>query len=181
MYSNRVRKLIQIGSILSLLILIGCGTKKTVLYKPLPEEVASYQVIVIPNFSESEEYWVPLDSVSEIPDMVAEKLRVSNHFVEISRTETNSTSGGRALLVKGTVTDYDPGCKLREWWSLGINDWGKSKLYVRVKLIDKTTGEVIADGEMQGRAKEPGTGASRYTRVVDEIVRFIQSVNSESS
>jgi hypothetical protein len=40
---------------------------------------------------------------------------------------------------------------------------------------------VIADAEMEGRAKDPGTGASRYTRVVDEIVRFIQSVNKESS
>jgi curli biogenesis system outer membrane secretion channel CsgG len=87
----------------------------------------------------------------------------------------------RILLVQGTVTGYNPGCKFCEYLFGKINDKGKSSISVRVKLVDKTTGEVIADAEMEGRSKDPGTGASRYTRVVDEIVRFIKSVDMGSS
>jgi uncharacterized protein DUF4410 len=169
---------IHIGLISLFLLLLGCEAQKTVLHKPLNGEIANYRIIEIPNFNGSDKYWVPSDSVSVIPDMVAERLKGNDHFDEIIRSESDDLApGDRVLLVRGTVTDYDPGSKLREWLSLGLGDWGKSKVYVKVELVDKTTNNVIADAQMEGRVKEPETDASRYTRVVDEIVKFIEDAS----
>ena len=52
---------------------------------------------------------------------------------------------------------------------------------VWVTLIDSTTGDILADLGIDGRAKEPGHGRSKYTRVVDEIVKVIETVNSGQS
>ena len=48
-------------------------------------------------------------------------------------------------------------------------------------LCDETTGEILADVGIDGRAKPPGTGRSKYIRVVDEIVKVIDAVNSGKS
>ena len=53
------------------------------------------------------------------------------------------------------------------------NDKGKSSVTVRINLIDKNTGEMIADQSIEGRAKPPGYGESRYIRVRDEIVSLV--------
>ena len=50
-----------------------------------------------------------------------------------------------------------------------------------VKLSEGNTGEVLADVGIDGRATGPGTGRSKYTRVVDEIVDIIEVVNSGQS
>ena len=52
---------------------------------------------------------------------------------------------------------------------------------VWVTLVDGTTGEVLADVGIDGRATGPGTGRSKYTRVVDEIVKVVEEVNSGHS
>jgi hypothetical protein len=52
---------------------------------------------------------------------------------------------------------------------------------VWVTLVDGTTGEILADVGVDGRAKSPGTGRSKYTRVVDEIVNVVEVVNSGQS
>jgi len=181
MFSYRVKNYSHLSLIVIFLILIGCSPAKTVFYKTPDIKIANYQIIEMPNFNKNDKEWVPYDSASLIPDMVAEKLRTSNHFNEIIRSESNIASRERVLLVKGTVTGYKPGCKFCEFLAGRINDKGKSSVSVRVKLIDKTTGDVLADAEMEGRAKNPGTGSSRYTRVVDEIVKLISNVSKESS
>jgi hypothetical protein len=81
-------------------------------------------------------------------------------------------------LVEGSVTCYNPGCKLCEWY-IRINDKGKSSVSVRVKLVDKATGDIIVDAGIEGRAKKPGYGNSRYIRITDEIVRLIEDVNNK--
>jgi curli biogenesis system outer membrane secretion channel CsgG len=165
----------------SLLSVLGCAPTKTVFYKkPDKSKTASYQVIEIPNFTKTDKEWVPYDSYTQIPDMIAEKLRTSNRFSEIRRSSSNSASEERVLLVQGSVTGYSRGCKFCEWF-IRVNDKGKSSVSVRVRLIDKATGEILADTSIQGRAKKPGYGKSRYVRIVDEIVSLIQGINNKGS
>jgi len=133
--------------------------------------------VEIPDFGKTDHEWVPFDSYSEIPDMVAEDLRNNNHFRKILRTKSDDSSGERVLLVKGTVTGYDRGCKYCEWYSFGINDKGKGVIYVGIQLIDKNTGLIITDADVSGRAKDPGYGRSKYIRVRNEIVDLIQHIN----
>ena len=173
---------IHISVILIFLLFLGCTPTTVNVYKTPEAKPESYQVVVIPDFRKTDLEWVPYDSGSEIANMVAEELRKDNQFKVISRGELASAgSDEKVMLVNGTVSGYVRGCKYCEWIFRGIKDKGKMSVQVRVTLIDNTTGETLADVGIDGRAKEPGHGRSKYVRVVDEIVRVIETVNSGQS
>lgn len=155
----------------------GCGASRTVINKAQESVTIKYQIIEIPNFKKTNLEWVPYDSYTEIPDLVAERLRDTNRFKRITRNESDGLSDSDVLIVKGTVTGFDRGCKFCEWFSLGINDNGKGTVYVWVKLIDKKTGRTITDASINGRASDPGYGRSRYLRVSEEIVELIENIS----
>ena len=160
-----------------LLTLVGCGASRTIMNKKPERDSYNFQVVEIPDFDKTAMEWVPYDSYSEIPDMVAEELRKNNHFRKILRNKSDDSPEDRVLLVKGAVTGYDRGCKYCERYSFGINDKGKGVVYVGIQLIDKSTGSIIADASVSGRAKDPGFGRSKYIRVKDEIVHLIQHIS----
>jgi len=113
--------------------------------------------------------------------MVAESLESENLFSEIIRTPyVSPIERDNTILVKGIVTNYDRGCKFCEWY-IRVNDKGKSSITVRIQLIDKKTGEIIADESIEGRAKKPGYGESRYFRVRDKIVSMIKQASNVKS
>jgi hypothetical protein len=162
------------------LFLIACAPSNVVQYKQSDGKTSRYDVIEIPNFTKTDSEWVPYDSYTQIPDMLAEKLRTTNEFREIRRSEYNTPTQERVLLVKGTVTGYTRGCKYCEWL-IRVNDKGKGSLSVWVRLIDKTTGDALTDAGIEGRAVKPGYGKSRYVRIVDEIGHLIENVNKGKS
>ena len=167
-------------ALISCLFLIACAPTNVILYKQPDGKVAKYDVIEIPNFTKTDAEWVPYESYTEIPDLLAEKLRTTNEFKEIRRSESNTPSQERVLLVKGTVTGYNRGCKYCEWL-IRVNDKGKGSVSVWVRLIDKTTGDALTDVGIEGRATKPGYGKSRYVRIVDEIEYLIGNVNKGKS
>jgi hypothetical protein len=136
-----------------------------------------YQAIELPDFDRTKDAWVPYDSATIIPDMVAEELKAKGVFTQIERSKgvTESHPAG-TLIVEGTVTGYNPGCKFCEWL-IRVNDKGKSSIAVRVKFIDGASGDVLADVEINGRATRTGTGRDRYIRVVNEIVSLVEKMN----
>ncbi len=162
------------------LFLVACAPTNVVLYKKPDAETIKYDVIEIPNFAKTDAEWVPYESYTQIPDMLADKLRTNNEFEEIRRSESSTPSAKRVLLVKGTVTGYNRGCKYCEWL-IRVNDKGKGSVSVWVKLIDKNTGDTLTDAGIEGRALKPGYGDSRYIRIVDELEHLIEIVNSGKS
>jgi hypothetical protein len=162
------------------LFLTACAPTNVLIYKQSDEKTGRYDIIEIPNFSKSDAEWVPYDSYTEIPDMLAEQLRTSNQFREIRRLEYDTPTQGKVLLVKGTVTGYTRGCKYCEWL-VRVNDKGKGSVSVWVSLIDKATGDALTDAGIEGRAVKPGYGKSRYVRIVDEIQKLIDTVNQGKS
>ncbi len=177
-----INKFIYSCVIISFLILIGCTPTNVNVYKAPESTYESYEVILIPDFRKTDLEWVPYDSGVEIADMVAEELRTKNNIDVVSRSSTYDSKGQqRVLLVRGTVSGYVRGCKYCEYIFRGIKDKGKMSVQVWVTLIDGTTGDVLADVGIDGRATGPGTGRSKYTRVVDEIVDIIEVVNSGQS
>jgi hypothetical protein len=173
-----ISRVFHIPFIFLLLAILGCGASRTIINKKPESNSYNYQVVEIPDFDKTDHEWVPYDSYSEIPDMVAEELRKNNQFRKILRNKSDDSPGDRVLLVRGTVTGYDRGCKYCERYSFGLNDKGKGVVYVGIQLIDKNTGLIIADASVFGRAKDPGYGRSKYIRVKDEIVHLIQRINS---
>ncbi|NIP30570.1 MAG: hypothetical protein GTN99_05265 [Candidatus Dadabacteria bacterium] len=167
--------------------LISCSPIKIISYKNIDNNLNySYEIIEIPDFDKTQETWVPYDSSTIIPDMVAQSLQSQFKDLEVIRTSTEysrprtQVAGNNILLVKGKVTNYDRGCKYCEWL-LRRNDKGKSSITVRINLIDKNTGELITDQSIEGRAKKPGYGESRYIRVRDEIVSLVHKVTTKNS
>jgi hypothetical protein len=182
MIGYRLKRGLPLALAFYLPILIGCAPTNTIMYKRPEGGFAKYDIIEIPNFKKTDTEWVPYDSYTEIPDMLAEKLRATNGFREIRRSESKDTwsEGGRVLLVEGTVTGFKRGCKFCEWF-IRVNDKGKGSISVWVRLIDKATGYTIADAGIEGRATKPGYGRSRYVRVVNEIVHLIEGASGEKS
>ncbi|HSG31819.1 MAG TPA: hypothetical protein VLB82_09765 [Thermodesulfobacteriota bacterium] len=181
------RNLFIIIFIFTGIIFTGCSPIKIISYKNIDSNINySYELIEIPDFDKTEENWVPYDSNTIIPDMVAKSLESQFKNIEITRTSSeffrprSNISGKNILLVKGEVTNYNRGCKYCEWF-LRRNDKGKSSVTVRINLIDKHTGEIIADKSIKGRAKSPGYGESRYIRVRDEIVSLVLKITAKNS
>lgn len=169
-----------ISVILFFLLITGCaGPTNVNVYKAPEPTYAGYDVIVIPDFRKTDLEWVPYDSGTVIADMVAEDLRKGDKFKVISRSNTlDGVKNRRVLLVDGVVSGYKRGCKYCEYVFQGVDDRGKMSVQVRVTLVDETTGDVLADVGIDGRAKPPGHGNSKYIRVVDEIVKVIDTVNN---
>ena len=179
-----VAKYLYLCVILNFLLLFGCtnGPTNVNVFKAPEAAYSNYEVIVIPDFRKTDLEWVPYDSGTEIADMVAETLRTQNKFKVISRSDKfEGPANERVLVVDGIVSGYKRGCKYCEYIFQGIDDKGKMSVQVRVTLVDETTGEILADVGIDGRAKPPGTGRSKYVRVVDEIVKVIDAVNSSKS
>ncbi|MBI2485851.1 MAG: hypothetical protein HYW01_02625 [Deltaproteobacteria bacterium] len=175
-----LRRDFHFALIIFCLLFIACAPTNVILYKQSDGKIGRYDVIEIPNFTKTDAEWVPYDSYTQIPDMLAEKLRTTNEFREIRRSEYNTPTQERVLLVKGTVTGYTRGCKYCEWL-IRVNDKGKGSVSVWVRLIDKTTGDALTDAGIEGRAVKPGYGKSRYVRIVDEIEHLIENVNKGKS
>lgn len=172
-------KYLTTAIIATLIVLLGsCTPLSKQVYKTPPVQTKrDYDVVQIPDFRKNEDIWVPYDSTTEIPDMLYERLLESGMYSLVERNSGPVEYDERVLVVKGVVTDYDRGCKFCEWFFFGINDKGKSTTSVWVELVDKSTGEIITDFSLHGRAEDPGYGRSRYTRIVEEIQSVIEKVS----
>ena len=157
----------------------GCSAGKLVYRIPPPGEGAAYKAVVVSDFDLIRDGWVPYDSGTTIADMVAAELSRSGNFeyVERVRVPDGADAAAGTLLIRGTVLHYDPGCKFCEWL-IRVNDKGKSSVTVRAVFVDVATGRVVADAEIEGRAKKPGWGKSRYVRVVDRIVSIVDDITA---
>ena len=162
---------------ISLIFIYGCGAHYTTVYKKPVNTGIKYEIVQIPDFSKTDTEFVPLDSVTLIPDMIAENLLETGNYRVIDRSSAPLDSDENVLIVKGTVTGFIKGCKYCEMIFMGIDDRGKGRTSVWVQFIDGNTGQLITDFGTQGTAKKPGHGKSRYIRVVDIITEKIEQLN----
>lgn len=157
--------------------LSSCTPLSKHVYKPPTTTGTDFEVVQIPDFRKNDSIWVPYDSTTLIPDMIYERLLESDKFTLVERSSQPVRHNERVLEVRGVVTDYHRGCKFCEWFYFGINDKGKSTISVWVELVDRSTGEIVTDFSLHGRAEDPGHGRSRYTRVVNEISSVIENLS----
>lgn len=173
-----LKNLVPIKLIFLALFFISCGPLYITTYKNSEKPVQKYNFVEIPDFNKIEGEWIPYDSPVNIPDLIAKKLIEQGNFAAVDRTGNAFDKQNDVLLVKGVVTRFDRGCKFCEWIFFGIEDSGLGSMYVWVQLIDKKSGILITDFSLRGRAKKPGYGNSRYTRVVDKTVEIINEKNN---
>ena len=162
--------------LLSIIFLTACGAQFTTVYKQPVPTGKNYRIVQIPDFGKTDKEFVPLDSVTLIPDMLEEKLLATGNYRIIDRSSGSIESNENVLIVKGVVTGFIKCCKYCEMIFMGIDDRGKGRTSVWVQLIDGNTGELITDFGVQGTAKKPGFGESRYERVVDIIAEKVEQL-----
>ena len=100
------RKLFIIIFLLFNSVLISCSPIKIISYKNIDKNLTySYKIIELPNFDKTDENWVPYDSNTIIPDMVAKSLKSQYKDLEVIRTSSEfsrprtQSSGKNILLV----------------------------------------------------------------------------------
>ena len=171
-------KVLYLNLVAIVLLLTSCNPLYTTVYKKPGKEEQKYKYVEIQDFSKLEGEWVPYDSNITIPDMIANKLIEQNNFEIVDRTEKAITNENENILVvRGTVTKFEAGCKFCEWLHLGVNDSGLGSISIWVQLVDKRNDLVISEFSLRGKAKKPGHGIYRYVRVVDKTVEFINKIN----
>ncbi len=172
----------KVFAVLLLILISGCTPTNINIYTAPQSNSIDYEVILIPDFRKTDLEWVPYDSGVVIADMVGEDLRKQTEFQVISRSaDAKGFKGQSTLLVQGTVSGYVRGCKYCEYTLGKMKDKGKMSVQVLLTIKDNNTGEILADVGIDGRAKAPGHGRSKYYRVVEEILKVIDTVNNGNS
>jgi len=110
-----------------------------------------YQNIEVGKFDVEAGIDFPPDYLKDLPQAVVSKLRELKKFKQVLQAgETPSDAGSAPTLqLVGTIIDYKPGSQAKRYL-LGMGA-GKTKIIVHAKFIDKATGQVVLERDVQGK------------------------------
>jgi Domain of unknown function (DUF4410) len=109
-----------------------------------------YQNIEVGNFDVDQGIEFPADYKKSLPDAIASKLKSLKKFKQVLQVgEAPSDPNAPVLQLVGTVIDYKPGSQTKRYL-VGFGT-GKTKIIVHAKFIDKTSGQVVLERDVQGK------------------------------
>lgn len=169
------------GFALFLLFTISCGDIKTTSYFTQPDQkISQYSAIEVHDFETADERF-PADGLTQLAEVIAEKLRNElTGFNEIVHGTVTGTPDERTLVLLGEVTDFHPAGDVK--YERGSLKFGEVEISTVIALVDKATGEQIAEGEINtfsslGFLRRGAGGSSLYDEIADEIVDFVKKHN----
>jgi hypothetical protein len=120
------------------------GQKKDV------EPQGQYQNIEVAKFDVKEGIDFPADNMNIMMDEIVSELQGLKKFKQVSRTgETLADPAASTLQLVGTVTKYQAGSRAKRYL-IGFGA-GKTKVVAHVKFIDKATGNVLLERDVDGK------------------------------
>lgn len=159
------------------LLIAGCGDLKTVSsFNPPEAKLAKYKAIEIADFETQIEN-VPKAALTIIPDEVAKLLASKkNTFQRVERRKIEDVPPEDILILLGEVTDYQSGKNIKA--KEGAIKFGEASLTVHIRLVEKTTDNEVASGEVNGSSsigflKGGGVTKGVYKGLAEEIVKSI--------
>lgn len=109
-----------------------------------------YQNIEVGEFKVESGIDFPADYQKDLPNAVVTKLRDLKKFKQVLQAgETPSDPNAPTLQLVGTVIDYKPGSQTKRYL-VGFGA-GKTKVIVHAKFIDKASGQVVLERDVQGK------------------------------
>lgn len=124
--------------------IIASGQKKDASLKN------QFQNIEVANFDIKEDVKFPADSLNAMMDEIVKELQDLKKFKQVLRPgETPTDSGGPTVQLLGTVTKYQAGSRAKRYL-IGFGA-GKTKIVAHVKFIDKGTGNVLFEKDVDGK------------------------------
>ncbi|MGB7923051.1 MAG: DUF4410 domain-containing protein [Pyrinomonadaceae bacterium] len=109
-----------------------------------------YQNIEIAAFDVKEGIDFPADYMSGMMNEIVSELQGLKKFKQVTRTgETLADPSAPTLQLSGTVTKYKAGSRAKRYF-VGFGA-GKTKVVAHVKFIDKATGNVVFERDVDGK------------------------------
>jgi hypothetical protein len=174
---NESRFVISSVCILFLVFLItGCGDLKIASnFNPPEAKLGKFKAIEIADFETDIEN-LPKDALTKIPDEVAGLLISKNNFQKVARNAVEDVPAENTLVLVGAVTDYGSGTSLKA--KEGAIRFGEAVLTIHIRLVEKATGDEVANGQVIGSSsigflKGGGITKGVYKAEAEEIVKYI--------
>lgn len=169
---NKNNYLLAFSLIFLVSAILACGSRRTYEVQPPNKNIASYNLLEIPDFTTTVET-TPTDMLWTLPNQISKKLTGEKVFIGISRAPLEISDS--VLVLQGNIVELTP----IEWYKQLVKS---AKVTVNVKLVDKSNGEVIANPVFEGTAKWGILGGTRVladVRLVEEIVEYIKERHVE--
>jgi hypothetical protein len=108
-----------------------------------------YQNIEVVNFDVKDGIEFPPDYMKPMMDEIATRLIATKKFKQVLRPgETASETSVPTLQIIGTVVDFKAGSRAKRYViSMGA---GKTRVVTHFKFIDKSTGNIVYEGDASG-------------------------------
>ncbi len=158
----------SLGFLLVFLLILSCGTRRTIETKRPETRFARYTILEVPGFK-TPIRGVPSDVLWRIPDRVVKILRDEWVFPGVTRSPLEQEES--VLVLEGTVVSYNPGSGFEKVAGQGL-------IGVHIRLFDKANGRVIAEATVEGTVEAGifgGGMGTAYKEVAKEIADFIRS------
>lgn len=162
-----MNKKLLLSVFFTIFLLTSCGAKRTFEKQPPIQSFAAYSILEIQDFS-SIVPQTPEQLPWKLPNEIENKLVDNEVFVGISRSPVDISED--VLVLQGTITEIYP----LEWYKQIVKS---VTIAINVKFIEKSSGNLVAEADFEGKAKWGILGGTRVLadiRVVDEIVAYIE-------
>jgi curli biogenesis system outer membrane secretion channel CsgG len=142
------RRLWVWGAIAALVLTAFAGEKK---------HKNKYPSIEVIRFDIKEGVNFPADYLHTLTEELVSQLKETGKFTEVLREgETPEKPDLPTLRLVGTVTEFQPGSQTKRYL-VGFGA-GKTKIVAHVKFLDKATGEVLFEDDVDGKVWRGAAG-----------------------
>jgi hypothetical protein len=146
---------------LVLLLASGVGAQK-----PNSENKNKYKDIEIMKFDVKQGVEFPEEHLGGMMDEIVKELQELKKFNQVFRaTESQTDSSAPTLRLEGTVIEYKKGSQAKRYL-VGFGA-GKTKVVAHVKFIDKATGNVVFEKDVDGKVVLGFLGGKSKTSLRD--------------
>lgn len=162
-----MNKKLLLSVFFTIFLLTSCGAKRTFEKQSPIQRLAAYSILEISDFNTNVPE-TPEQLPWKLPNEIENKLFDRELFVGISRSPVDISED--VLVLQGTITEIYP----LEWYKQIVKS---VTIAINVKFIEKSSGNLVAEADFEGKAKWGILGGTRVLadiRVVDEIVAYIE-------
>ena len=116
-----------------------------------------YQNIEVVRFDIKEGVNFPADYLHTMTEELVSQLQQTGKFGQVLREgETPDKADAPTVRLVGTVTEFQPGSRAKRYL-VGFGS-GKTKIVAHVKFLDKATGEVLFEDDVDGKVWQGNVG-----------------------
>jgi hypothetical protein len=109
-----------------------------------------YDIIEVTQFTVEQGVTLPAEYMQSMMDGILKDLRRTKKFKYVlAPGDAKQKDSSRAIQLLGTVTQYKHGSRGKRLVAIGLA--GDTKLVAHVKFVDKTTGEVLVEADVDGQ------------------------------